>query len=108
MNLMWLLNRKNIIDRELGNFFLFTVSFSLQSASKLLHSDSRLRFYILKIFSVYFVFVYRKFFFLLFVVLFEYIPLFVCALLLQDCIFRCVFHNCVVRLFVYFLSCSVT
>ena len=79
MNVMWLLNRKNIIDRDLGNFFLFTVSFSLQSASKILTSDSRLRFYALKIFSVYFIFVYLKFFFLLFVVLFEYIRLFVCA-----------------------------
>ena len=39
MNVMWLLNGKNIIGRDLGSFYLLFF-FSLQSASKLLTSDS--------------------------------------------------------------------
>ena len=45
-----------------------------------------------------------NFSFFLFVVLFECIQMFVYVGLLQDRIFGCLFHNCIKRLFVYFLN----
>ena len=76
MNVMWLLNRKNIIGRELGSFI---VSLSLQSASKLLNSDSVTAFLRFEnLFCVTCLCLLKIFLFLI-DVLCEYIRLFVCA-----------------------------
>ena len=76
MNLKLFLSQKNIIDREVGNFyllFLLVCKVRLNCWFLIL----KMRFDFLKIFFVLFVFVSLLFFFLVFVVLFECIQLFV-------------------------------
>ena len=76
MNLKLFLSQKNIIDREVGNFYLLIVlvcKVRLNCWFLIL----KMRFDFLKIFFVLFVFVSLLFFFLVFVVLFECILLFV-------------------------------
>ena len=84
--------------------FLFIDSFNLYSSSKLLVSDSENAFLFFENLFRVICLCLLIIFFLLFVVLFECIQLFVYVGLLQDHIFGFLFHNCVKRLFVYFLN----
>ena len=80
----------------------FTVSFILYSAFRLLTIDSENAFlFFEKLFRVICLCL-LIFSFFLFVVLFECIQLFV-----SNC-FGCLFHNCVIRLFVSFLNFLMT
>ena len=76
MNLKLFLSQKNIIDREVGKFYLLILLVcKVRLNCWFLILKMRLDF--LKIFFVLFVFVSLLFFFLVFVVLFECIQLFV-------------------------------
>ena len=76
MNLKLFLSQKNIIDREVDNFYLL-ILLVCKVRLNCWFLILKMRFDFLKIFFVLFVFVSLLFFFLVFVVLFECIQLFV-------------------------------